>query len=299
MKQKGQWYGILLLTLTAFIWGLSFVAQSVGMKLIRPCTFQCIRSFMGAAVLIPVVYLRLKKEGGGKIRITREMMKGGIQVGLVLTVACCLQQFAMVTADAGKAAFLTALYLVMVPLFSIFLGKKPSGQIWACVLISLFGVYLLSLSGGGGIQTADILLLLCAVMYAVQILLVDYYVKKMDGIWISFVQLLVSGALTLPPTLLWEKPAWDAILAAGIPLLYAGVLTCGVAYTLQIVGQKYTPPTVATLVMSLESVFAMLGGVLILHQIPSLREGWGCVLVFAAVILSQIPLGALREKRRS
>ena len=309
MNKGSRWYGNTLLTITAIIWGLAFVAQSAGMKYVGPFTFQCVRCALGAAVVFPLMVRRLFKpfpkgeEGepsvgkGHSKHITREMFIGGLFCGLAFTSAAVLQQFAMVTTDAGKAAFITALYIVLVPVFGIFLGEKVKLRIWGCVLLCIVGVWFISISGQAKKQPADILLLLCAAIFAVQIQLVNYYVKRIDGVWISFMQLATSVAVTLVPMLFLEKPSFDMIVDARYPILYAGILSCGIAYTLQIIGQKYTSPVTAGLIMSMECVFGMLGGVMILHQVPSGREVFGCILVFTAVILSQVEIREIIKKK--
>lgn len=297
MNKGSRWYGNTLLTITAIIWGLAFVAQSAGMKYVGPFTFQCVRCALGAVVVFPVMAKRLRKkmpsasgEGGAAAPplVTREMLIGGLACGLAFTSAAVLQQIAMTSTDAGKAAFLTALYIVLVPVFGIFIGQKVKTQIWGCVALCILGIWFISVSGQASIQPADLLLLVCAALFALQILLVGHYAKRIDGVWISFMQLVTSVAVTFLPMILFEKPTLGMIVDAKYPILYAGILSCGIAYTFQIIGQKYTNPVTAGLIMSMECVFGMLGGIVILHQIPSGREVIGCVMVFAAVMLSQI-----------
>ncbi|MBR3164829.1 MAG: DMT family transporter [Lachnospiraceae bacterium] len=308
MNNGSRWYGNTLLTITAIIWGLAFVAQSAGMKYVGPFTFQCVRCALGGIVVFPLMVRRLRKPsysaegsvGAGQRpsgRITREMFIGGLFCGLAFTSAAVLQQFAMVTTDAGKAAFITALYIVLVPVLGIFLGEKVKMRIWGCVLLCILGVWFISVSGQAKMQRTDFLLLGCAVLFAVQIQLVNYYVKRIDGVWISFMQLATSVAVTLVPMLVLERPTFDMIVDARYPILYAGILSCGIAYTLQIIGQKYTSPVSAGLIMSMECVFGMLGGVMLLHQIPSGREVFGCVLVFTAVILSQVEIKEIIKRK--
>ena len=297
MNTHSKWYGNSLLTITAIIWGLAFVAQSAGMKYVGPFTFQCVRCALGAMVVFPLMVWRLKKRSPSGINITREMLIGGLLCGLAFTVAAVLQQIAMTTTDAGKAAFITALYIVLVPVLGIFLGEKVKMRIWGCVLLCIVGIWFISISGQAKMQAADILLLACAALFAVQIQLVSYYVKKIDGVWISFMQLMTSVAVTFVPMVMLEKPDFGMIVDAKYPILYAGILSCGIAYTLQIIGQKYTSPVTAGLIMSMECVFGMLGGILILHQIPSGREVFGCVLVFAAVMLSQVDIRELIKQK--
>ena len=305
MISEKSWYGNILLTITAVIWGLAFIAQSASMKYVGPFTFQCCRTFLGMLALAPVLAVRLRGaakrkhgtgRGGKDPLITKQMIRAGVLCGLAFTSACILQQFAMKTTDAGKAAFITALYLVILPVLGIVVGRKVPVKIWFCILLCLVGIWFLSISGATGIGTGDLLLLACAFLFAVQMMLVDHFVQQVDGVWISFVQLATSTILMFLPMVIIERPSWEMIAGAKYSILYAGVLSCGIAYTLQILGQKYTSPVTAGLIMSTESIFALIGGILILHQIPTMRELAGCALVFAAVILSQADLG--RKKRR-
>lgn len=299
--QRRPLFGSLILIFTAVIWGLAFVAQSAGMDDVGPYTFQCCRSFLGMAVLLPLVLLRKRRNG---IRVTRgeeknafeprQMLLGALCCGLAFTSASVLQQVAMQYADAGKAGFLTALYLIIVPIFGIFLGQRISKKIWFCVILCIGGIYMLSVSGGSGMNIGDVLLILCAVMFAVQIHSINYFVRRVDGVWLSFAEIGMACLLTVLPMIFIDHPTLDQLRRAAVPILYAGVMSSGVAYTLQIVGQKHTPPTTASLIMSMEAVFALLGGIVILRQIPTPRETLGCVLVFVAVILSQI--GGSEEK---
>ena len=216
---------------------------------------------------------------------------GGICCGLVLCIAGDLQQFGMTTTSPGKAGFITSLYIVIVPLLGIFIGKKIPKIVWFCVAAALFGFYLLCVTEQFTISTGDLLVLCCAFFFSIHIMVIDHFSEKgIDGVLMSCVQFLVAGGISLVLMFALESPTWAHIFAARSSILYSGVMSCGVAYTLQILGQKRTDPTSATLLMSLESVFAALSGWLILHQSFSLREFLGCVLVFAAVLLSQIPL---------
>ncbi len=300
MKKEMQ--GNLLLLLTALIWGSAFVAQSAGMEYVGPFTYTMSRSFIAFLVLIPVVLVfrknSLKEHPLSKEEqkgLNRRSVKGGIFCGLVLGIASCVQQVGVSMTTAGKAGFITALYIILVPILGIFLKKKIPGRIWLCVLIALAGFWLLCIREGFTISTGDLYCLLCAFCFSVHIMVIDHFTDQdTDGILISCIQFLAAGFVSAVLTFLFETPSWSSILDAKVTILYAGVLSSGAGYTLQIIAQRYTKPTVATLLMSLESVFAALFGCLLLHEVLTLRELLGCVLVFAAVILAQIPLPSKR-----
>lgn len=286
-----QHTGSLMLLLAAVIWGSAFVAQSMGMDHIQPFTFQALRSLMGSLALLPVIALfgrRDKKAGRQPMpRENRHLLRGGLLCGLALFVAINLQQFGLVTTTAGKAGFLTALYILIVPIYGLFLGHKPGAALWVAVLIAAAGLYLLSVTERFTIARGDFLLILCAFFFALQIMLVDHFVQKVNGVKLCAMQFLVCGLLSLGAMFLFEQPRADAILRAAGPLLYAGVLSSGVAYTLQILAQRTTPPALASLLMSLEAVFAVFTGMLVLGEMPSLREVIGSALMFLAIIVSQ------------
>lgn len=299
MKSK-QMYGNILLLITAFIWGCAFVAQSVGMDYVGPFTFNAVRSIIGSVVLLPlIVFLdSRKKKVGTYQKPTREERRtlyiGGICCGIIFTVACCLQQIGINEGtSSGKAGFITAFYILLVPVIGLFLKKRVRPIIWFCIALALTGLYLLCVTDNS-IARGDIYVLLCAVCYAVHILFIDYFSPKVDGVRLSSIQFLIAGILSGVCMFLFETPALSDILAAWMPILYAGVLSCGVAYTLQIIGQKYTDPTIASMLMSFESVFAVLAGIVMLRQLPSVNEWIGCGLMFAAIIIAQLP-----EKQRT
>ena len=287
--------GSLCLLLTAVIWGAAFVAQSVSMDYVGPFTFQCVRSLLASLVLLPVaLLLRARRRrrgeepaGDGKGRGT--LWKAGLICGLIMTVATNLQQVGMQYTTPGKAGFITALYIVLVPLLGLFRGRRPSLRLWLCVALALVGLWLLSMTGGFALSTGDLLVLLCAVAFSFHILAVDRFAPLVDGVALSCIQFLVTGVLSGVLMLLFESPRLPAIGQAAVPILYAGIMSCGVAYTLQIIGQKYARPTVASLLMSLESVFALLTGMVILNQIPTPREAVGCAVMLAAIVLAQLP----------
>ncbi len=279
----------LLLALAAFIWGIAFVAQSVSMDHIGPWTFTCIRNFIAAATLYILMPL-LNKMTGSEDKSTnkKEIWIGGICCGIALAVASMFQQTGIIYTTVGKAGFLTALYTVIVPILSLFLGKKSKWNVYVAVGISIIGMYYLCMNEDFSIAYGDVLVLICALMFAFHIMIVDHFVQKIDGIKLSCIQFLTSGLFCLIPMLVFEKPDLTNIFAAAVPILYAGILSSGAGYTLQIVGQKGADPSIAGMILSLESVFAALAGTLLLHEVLSLRELFGCILVFMAIIFSQI-----------
>ena len=293
---KQQIKSSLILLLTATIWGVAFVAQSVGMEYIGPFTFNAIRCVLGGLVLIPVILVLKKKKETGAENQEKEDKKtlwtGGIACGVILCIASNLQQFGIMEASVGKSGFFTALYIVMIPVIGIFIGKRPGIKLWFCVALAVVGMYLLCMKDGSfTIERADIMLLLCALAFSVHILVVDYFSPKVDGVKMSWIQFFVCGVLSAVGMLFTETPDISNIQAAWMPLLYAGLLSCGVGYTLQIVGQKGINPIIASLIMSLESVISALAGWVILGQVLSLKEIIGCVLMFVAIVITQIPIG--------
>lgn len=293
---KQQIKSSLILLLTATIWGVAFVAQSVGMEYIGPFTFNAIRCVLGGMVLIPVILVLKKRKETGAENQEKEDKKtlwmGGIACGVILCIASNLQQFGIMEASVGKSGFFTALYIVMIPVIGIFIGKRPEIKLWFCVALAVVGMYLLCMKDGSfTIERADIMLLLCALAFSFHILVVDYFSPKVDGVKMSCIQFFVCGVLSAVGMLFTETPDISNIQAAWLPLLYAGLLSCGVGYTLQIVGQKGINPVIASLIMSLESVISALAGWVILGQVLSPKEILGCVLMFVAIIITQIPIG--------
>lgn len=293
---KQQIKSSLILLLTATIWGVAFVAQSVGMEYIGPFTFNAIRCVLGELVLIPVILVLKKKKETGAENQEKEDKKtlwaGGIACGVILCIASNLQQFGIMEASVGKSGFFTALYIVMIPVIGIFIGKRPGIKLWFCVALAVVGMYLLCMKDGSfTIERADIMLLLCALAFSFHILVVDYFSPRVDGVKMSCIQFFVCGVLSAVGMLFTETPDISNIQAAWLPLLYAGLLSCGVGYTLQIVGQKGINPVIASLIMSLESVISALAGWVILGQVLSPKEILGCILMFVAIIITQIPIG--------
>lgn len=284
----------LLLLLAATIWGVAFVAQSVGMDYVESFTFTAIRNYIGTLVLLPIVLLRKRRTHCVPEYNHAEdktiLWKGGILCGFFLCIASNLQQFGLPYTTVGKAGFLTAMYIVLVPILGIFLKKKVEGRLWTSVLIAVFGLYLLCLSGGDfSLQKGDLFELGCALGFAVQILTIDHFVSKVDAVKLSCVEFFSCAIFSSIGMFLFETPTIANIMAAWLPILYAGALSTGVAYTLQIVGQKGLNPTLASLIMSLESVISLLAGFVLLHQRLSQRELLGCLVMFVAIILVQLP----------
>ena len=281
----------ILLVLTALIWGCAFVAQSVGMDYVGPFTFNMARFLIGAIVLLPVIWFmdRQRKTGAEKGAGQKTLIIGGICCGIALAVASTLQQWGILFTTVGKAGFITAMYIVIVPLLGIFIGKKVRPLIIGCVAIAVVGFYFLCMTESLRLGLGDFLVLLCAIAFSIHILVIDHFSPKVDGVKMSAIQFLTAAIISAVPTLLWEQPVFTEILQAWQPVLYAGVMSCGVAYTLQIIAQKNADPTVASLLLSLESVFSVLAGWVLLGQGLSLKELFGCVLIFCAIILAQLP----------
>ena len=286
-----------MLLLAAFVWGVAFVAQSEGMNYVAPFTFNSCRFLIGGIVLIPCIFfLHGRKDSTWQTLTEEEKRKqtrmgiiGGICCGCVLCLASCLQQFGIGQTTVGKAGFITTLYIIIVPFLGLFLKKKVGVNVWISAAIAAVGMYFLCITESFSIGAGDRLVLLCSVVFSIHILVIDYFSPKADGVVISCVQFFTAGVIATVLMLLFDHPSWSAICAAAAPILYAGVMSCGVGYTLQVVAQNGVDPTVASLLLSLESVFSVLAGWVILGQKLSGRELFGCALVFAAVLLVQIP----------
>ncbi len=282
--------------MAAIIWGTGFVFQKIGMNYIGPFTFGALRFLLGAVSLIPVMIIfdnQSKKKAGiqvkGKLNLkTKEMMIGGFFCGLALFLGASFQQIGIIGTSAGKTGFITALYIVIVPLFGIFMNKKVSFPTWLGIGIAIIGLYLLTIKQGFSVQPYDGIVLIGTIFWALQIVLIDIYVEKVDILRLSFVQFLTAGMFSAVAALALEKPELSSIIACSAVVLYMGVMDTGVAFTLQSIGQKYTRPAVAGIILSLESVFAVISGAIFLGESMSTRELSGCLLVFAAVIITQI-----------
>ena len=311
-KEKIKIISSLLLLLTAFIWGIAFVAQTVGMEHVGPWTFVCTRYFLSTIVLLPVSFFMIKRGLNANTDETgntdakaatdnnsnknstsgfRSILIGGLCCGFFLGAASIAQQVGMLQTSPGKAGFITALYVVLVPILGFFIGKRPGAKIWLCVVIGLIGLYLISVKENFTIDKGDAFVCLCAFLFSLQILSADHFSRRVTStVALANVEFFVAALIAMTGMLLFETPNFADIKAAAVPILYAGVFSGGVAYTLQIVAQKNTDPAIASLLMSLESVFALLAGFVILHQMLSGRELIGCALVLAAVILAEMPI---------
>lgn len=280
----------LMLFLTAFIWGTAFVAQSVGMDYLGPFTFNGIRSMIGGAALLPCIWIIQKMNGKPDgTESKKDLIIGGIACGILLFAASSLQQIGIQYTTAGKAGFITAFYIVIVPVLGILLHKKTGWKIWLAVVLAIVGLYFLCMTESFSIDKGDILVFLCALVFAVHILVIDHFAPKVNGVKMSCMQFFICGILSIPFMFTIETPIFTAVTGAWMPLLYAGVLSCGVAYTLQILGQKNVNPAVASLILSLESCFSVLAGWVVLGEKLSVRESVGCAFMFAAIILAQLP----------
>lgn len=292
---KKQLKGSLSIIIATIIWGSTFVAQSVGMDHIGPFTFQAVRCFLGGLILLPIIAIAdvFTYKNDGKNFFSRwrdpKLWKAGLLCGTPLFIAMNLQQMGIVDTDAGKSAFLTAMYIVFVPILGIFRGQKPTKWIPISVLLGVVGLYCLSCVGVTHIATGDLLLLGCALAFAVQIMAVDMFANQVDCLRLNCISAFLCAALSGLIMTFTETPTWGTILDSMGPIAYAGILSTGIAYSLQNIGQKDLAPTTASLLMSLESVFAVLSGWLVLNERLTVFEAIGCVLVFAAVILSQLP----------
>ena len=294
MKMKNS----LLLLLTSFIWGVAFVAQSVGGEAVGCFTFNGVRSLIGALVLIPVIFFldAQKKKELGEEKFQEQkgdfktLLTGGICCGVMLCIASNFQQFGISFTTVGKAGFITAMYILIVPILGLFMKKKVSMKVWFGVVLATIGLYMLCMTSESfSLSKGDFLVLICAGFFSLHILIIDYFSPKADGVRMSCIQFFVCGIISMIIAFIFEQPNLGAILSGWLPIFYAGILSCGVAYTLQIVGQKNMDPTVASLILSLESVFSVLAGWVILNQKLSGRELFGCGLMFLAIIMAQLP----------
>lgn len=290
----------LLLLLATILWGSSFVSQNIAMDYMTPFAFQAFRCLIAVIFMLPVIAILDRRDpvGGSFIDRWKDplLWKAGLSCGIPLFLACNLQQLAMVDTDAGKAGFLTAMYIVIVPVIGLLRRQKISINIPISVFIAAAGLYFLSCSNGFQISTGDLLLLSCALMFAVQITFVDKFAHRVDALRLNTIQALLCSLLSSISMLVIEPlPTLKGIASCALPLIHLGVFSMGVAYGLQIIGQANIEPATASLIMSLESVFAAVFGALILHERMSQRELFGCVLVFCAVILSQIPIQSRKK----
>ena len=281
--------GNLILLTTAVIWGFSFVSQRVGMEYIKPNTFNGLRSVIGALVLVPVILVR-EKSGRSRPSGGKRLLIGGVICGVLLCIASTLQTWGMVYTTSGKSGFITAMYMIFVPVIGLFLGKKIRPLTVLGIISGVAGMYLLSLSGPDlTLNKGDLITLICAVVFSFHIMMIDRLSGEVDGVKLACLQFFVCGTINIILMLLFEHPDRDLVLSCTVPILYSGIMSCGVAYTLQIIGQRYTEPTPASIIMSLESVFAALAGWVLLNESLLPKEILGCILMFAAIIVVQLP----------
>lgn len=285
--------GNLLLLISAMIWGAAFVAQSVGMELVEPFTFQAIRYFLGFLTLLPVIAVRDRSGSSQKPATAKDrrfLLLSGIGCGILLFAACSLQQLGLLTTDPGKSGFITSLYIILVPCFGLFLGKRLKVWVWISLPLAMAGLYLLCGTDGRFTLTlGELMTLGCAVAFSLHIMLIDHVANRLDGVRLSCLQFLVCSLISFVVMLVLEAPVPENILRCWLPICYTGILSAGVGYTFQIIAQKHTEPTIASLLMSLESVFSVVFGWILLGDKLSVPEMVGCLLVFAGVILSQLP----------
>jgi len=295
MKKQKSWHSNIMLVLTALIWGIAFVAQSEGMNHVGAFTFNACRFLIGGLMLLPLIFF-FRSSNTGRNAAGKELrtgITGGLCCGFFLFIASTLQQMGIAYTTAGKAGFITSLYIIIVPVLGLLAHKRVGWNIWISVLAAASGMYLLCVTDSFAIGKGDTLIFLCALGFSLHILIIDYFSPKASGIVISCVQFFTAGLLSTAFMFITEQPKWGGIYAAGIPILYAGILSCGVAYTLQVIAQKQVAPVIASLLMSLESVFSLLAGMLLLGEQLTPREAAGCILVFGAIILAQIPIKQL------
>lgn len=285
-----------MLISAAMIWGLSFVAQSQGMEYVGGFTFNGIRMLIGSVVLMPIILFSAKKNPQKSFKNLSKKDKkttviGILVVGSILCVGSNLQQFAFNYTEVGKVGFITALYMLLVPLIGLFMKKKPPIVVWIGIALGLCGLYLICVGGSGfdGIGKGEILAFMCSFAFAFHIVAIDYFADKIDGVVLSCGQFFVTGVLSCICMFIFEEPKILAIIQAAVPILYAGIMSCGVAFTFQVLGQKYTEPALASMLLCLESVFSVLFAFLLLHQQLCTIEYIGCAIMFVAILLAQIP----------
>jgi len=302
--------GNLMLVLAAMVWGVSFVMQDLATEALSPFAINGIRSLIGALMLFFLAAVMSKKSGRPLLEKTKkarvDLIVSGVLCGICLCIATNFQQFGIAeyppeAAASGRAGFLTALYVILVPVFGIFMKKKLNFTVWIGVMLAVVGMALLCFSGGfSGIYVGDIFVICCAVAFALQIICVDKYADRVDGVKLSMIQFLVCGVLSLVLMLIFEDVKVQNVIKAFPYILYLGIMSCGVAYTLQIIGQQYSKnPTVASILMSLESVFAVISGAILIGERMSVREIIGCIVMFAAIVFAQLPEISLRKSQKS
>lgn len=304
--KKNSMLGEAMLLLSALIWGLAFVAQRVGGSMIGSFTFNSVRMLIGGVTLLPFIFLIRPKGVQGAVKSSKSdwikhnktLLIGGTLCGTVLFVASNLQQIGLNYSSASKAGFITALYIIIVPIIGIFYKKRPNASLWFSIFIALCGMYLLCITDGFNVDSGDILLVLSAFTFSIHILVIDHFSPLVEGVKLSCIQFFVCGSLSFIAMIFFEEPKLASILQAWLPILYTGILSCGIAYTFQILGQKRVNHIIASLIMSLESVFSAFGGWLLLGESLTARELSGCILLFTAIILAQLPIDNIKSLYR-
>ena len=282
--------GSLILILTAIVWGSGFVAQSAGMEYIGANTFNGIRMLIGSVVLLPIALRKPKNQAVSSSANNKLLLKSGVMCGIVLCAASTIQTWGLAYTTPGKSGFITAMYMIFVPIISIFLGKKITPRTIICALIALAGMYMLCMTGNqGAVNFGDALTLVCAILFSIHIILVDNLSTDIDAIKFASLQFFVCGIINIVIMFIFEHPSFSIIKQCTVPILYSGLFACGIGYTLQPIGQRYAEPTAASIMMSLESVFALIFGIIILHDSPTAIELLGCFVMFAAIIIIQLP----------
>ena len=301
--KKNELLGIIMLLLAAIIWGTTFVAQSEAMDEMGPFTYSTARCILGSVVLLPVIFVSdmAKKKIGIYKKPTaadkKKLLTAGVICGCVMFIAAAFQQVGMAMGTgSGKAGFITAMYMLLVPIIGLFMKKKVRPIIWPCLIVATVGLYLLCITGDFSFQTSDIVVFACAIAFAAHIIVIEVFSPYVDGIRLSCIQLVINAILSAVFMLIFEEPTWAQLQSGWFAIAYAGILSSGVAYTLQILAQQRTNPTVASMLMSLESVFAVLGGAVVLGEIPTSRETIGCIMMFAAIIVAQLPTKAKKSR---
>lgn len=279
-----------MLMIAALVWGAAMSFQSEGMEHVGPLTFQAVRFMLGGTVLLPLVFLLGKKDPGEDRPdySPKGVLFGGAVCGIFLMIACTLQQFGIIYTTVGKAGFLTSLYIIVIPILGIFLKKKTGLNVWIGVVLAVIGMYLLCMKESLVLSKGDALVFICAFVFSFQIMAIDKYAAIYNGLKLSCVQFYVCGILSAVVMFIFEKPDISSILKAYVPILYTGVCSCGLGYTFQTIAQKDLQPAVASIIMSLESVFAAVFGWIILGQKMTGREIIGCFVMFAAIIIVQL-----------
>lgn len=300
--KKNNLLANLMLLAAAIIWGCAFVAQSEGMEVMGPFTYYAVRCYLGAVVLLPVIFASTvaKKKIGAYKEPTSASKKrtliAGASCGGVMFVAAMFQQIGMAMGTgSGKAGFITAMYMLIVPIIGLFMKKKVRPVIWGCLVVAAYGLYLLCITDGFNFETSDLVVFGCAISFAFHIVVIDIF-SDVDGIKLSCIQLVVAAVLATVFMFILEEPTLQQIKDGWLSIVYAGVMSSGVAFTFQVLAQQKTNPTMASLLMSLESVFAVLGGIVFQGDVPSLREAIGCIIMFAAIVVAQIDFPK-KEKR--